>query len=55
MKERAIKLDADLRVTSQPGAGTAVHLSVPVPVEMNDIVSLRTPSALRFIARPSTS
>jgi signal transduction histidine kinase len=55
MKERAIKLDADLRVTSQPGAGTAVHLSVPVPAEMNDIVSLRTPSALRFIARPSTS
>jgi signal transduction histidine kinase len=55
MKERAIKLDADLCVTSQPGAGTAVHLSVPVPRESHDIVSLHTPTALRFIARPTTS
>src|SRR6185295_11625961 len=33
MRERAAKLGADLRVTSRPGAGTAVHLSVPLVVE----------------------
>jgi signal transduction histidine kinase len=55
MRERAIKLHADLRVTSKPGAGTAVHLDVPLPSDFSEYETLRTPSALRLIPRPSTS
>ncbi|MEQ1859597.1 MAG: sensor histidine kinase [Chthoniobacteraceae bacterium] len=55
MKERAIKLNAELHITSRPGEGTAVRLSLPIPAETEVNEPLRTPTGLRFIPRPSTS
>jgi signal transduction histidine kinase len=54
MQERAVKLGADLRVTSRPGAGTAIQLVVPVPAP-EPAPPPPPPSALRLLARPSTS
>ncbi len=55
MKERAIKLGADLRVTSKPGEGASVHLDVPIPAETGTNETLRTPSGARFLPRPTTT
>jgi len=55
MKERAIKLNADLRITSKPGAGAAVQLDAPIPAETGVNETLRTPTGVRFIPRPSTT
>lgn len=55
MKERAIKLGADLRITSRPGEGAAIHLDVPIPAETGVNETLRTPSAVRLMPRPSTT
>ena len=55
MRERAIKLEADLRVTSQPGEGTAIQIDVPLAPLHIQSKSERTPSGLRLLPRPSTS
>lgn len=55
MRERAIKLSADLRVTSRAGEGTSVQLDAPLPAETGVNETLRTPSGTRFIPRPSTT
>jgi signal transduction histidine kinase len=55
MKERAIKLGAELRVESQPGRGTSIVLDVPLPRDIDANEILHTPSGLRFIPRPSAS
>jgi len=55
MRERAIKLEADLRVTSQPGEGTAIQIDVPLAPLQVQSKSERTPSGLRLLPRPSTS
>jgi len=55
MRERAIKLEADLRVTSQPGQGTAVQIDVPLASPTRAIEPARTPSGLRLVPRPSIS
>jgi signal transduction histidine kinase len=55
MRERAIKLEADLRVTSKPGEGTAIQIDVPLASPSIQTSSERTPSGLRLLPRPSTS
>ena len=55
MKERAIKLDGELHITSRPGEGTSVQLDVPIPAEMGVNETLHAQSGLRFIPRPSTT
>lgn len=55
MKERAIKLGAELSVTSRPGEGATVSLVVPIPAETGENETLRTQEAVRFIPRPTTS
>lgn len=55
MRERAIKLEADLRVTSRLGEGTAVQLDVPLPPVASSLEAIRTPSGLRLVPRPSAS
>jgi signal transduction histidine kinase len=55
MRERAIKLEADLRVTSRPGQGTAVQLDVPLPSVHSPHEVAKTSSALRLLPRPSAS
>src|SRR4029453_16118654 len=47
MRERAIKLEADLRVTSKPGEGTAIQIDVPIASPSIQTSSERTPSGLR--------
>jgi signal transduction histidine kinase len=54
MRERAIKLEADLRVTSQPGEGTAIQIDVPLASPNVQPKLERTPSGL-LVPRPSTS
>lgn len=55
MRERAIKLEADLRVTSQPGEGTAIQIDVPLASPNTKFKPEPTPTGLRLVARPSTS
>lgn len=56
MQERAVKLNADLRVTSQPGSGTSVQLDVPLPAEEEKRQPERMPTPLQqLLARPTTS
>jgi signal transduction histidine kinase len=55
MRERAIKLEADLRVTSRPGQGTAVQLDAPLPPPNSLPEMAKIPTALRLIPRPSAS
>jgi signal transduction histidine kinase len=55
MRERAIKLEADLRVTSRPGEGTAIQIDVPLASPNIQLKSERTPSGIRLVPRPSTS
>jgi len=54
MRERAAKLGADLRVTSRAGAGTAIHLSVPLAVEPLENHPTQIASALRLSPRATT-
>jgi signal transduction histidine kinase len=55
MRERAIKLEADLRVTSRPGEGTAIQIDVPLASFNIQLKSEPTPSGLRLVPRPSIS
>jgi signal transduction histidine kinase len=55
MRERAIKLEADLRVTSKPGEGTAIQIDVPLVSPNIQPRPERTPSGIRLLPRPSTS
>ncbi len=55
MKERAIKLQGDIRITSRPGEGTSVQLDVPIPAETGGNESLHPANSLRLIPRPTTS
>jgi signal transduction histidine kinase len=55
MRERAIKLEADLRVTSRPGEGTAIQIDVPLVSANLYLKSERTPPGLRLVPRPSIS
>jgi signal transduction histidine kinase len=55
MRERAIKLEADLRVTSRPGEGTAIQIDVPLVSANLYLKSERTPTGLRLVPRPSIS
>jgi signal transduction histidine kinase len=55
MKERAIKLQGDIRITSRPGEGTSVQLDVPIPAETGGNESLHSATSLRLIPKPSTS
>jgi signal transduction histidine kinase len=55
MRERAIKIGADLRVTSRPGEGTAVQLDLPLTSTNSALELAKTSSALRLIPRPSAS
>jgi signal transduction histidine kinase len=54
MQERAVKLGADLRVTSRSGAGTTITLDVPIPAP-EPAPPAPIASGLRLLARPSTS
>ena len=55
MRERAIKLEADLRVTSQPGEGSAIQIDVPLASPNTKFKPEPTPTGLRLAVRPSTS
>jgi signal transduction histidine kinase len=55
MQERAIKLNADLRVTSRPGSGTSVHLDVPLPAPEENSERERVPTPIALLPRPTTS
>ena len=55
MKERAIKLQAELRLTSRPGQGTTVALEVPLPAETDVNEPLHVASGVRLIPRPTTT
>jgi len=55
MRERAIKLNGALHISSTPGKGATVELEVPIPAETGANETLHTPATARLIARPSTS
>jgi signal transduction histidine kinase len=54
MRERAIKLKADLRVTSSPGEGTAIQIDVPLAPPAVQSKTEPTPSSIRLVPRPTT-
>ncbi len=55
MQERAVRMNADLRVTSRPGSGTSVQLDVPIPAPEKASEPARVPSSISLLPRPSTS
>jgi signal transduction histidine kinase len=55
MQERAIRMNADLRVTSRLGSGTSVKLDVPLPRPEELPEPLRTPIPVSLLPRQTTS